>query len=246
MSHYAKSIAKHARPNLPIYVHLEEQCVAARHLFLVVIEQKHKTVLESLVSDVLPHYQAHNGTLDEALLNWSSRFNLIREGIPAQWVKFQVMKTISVWAQYPCTRGEWHILVPQLCPTMRLPSELTEMRTTVDGYRDQTPNDFLKRASAETAAHMELLRQYAETERLQERHPMRVEHFLWAARFQVGGESIPDIAEGTHSSYRRAAGTEPPEIIDERTVRLAVSKVLTHIQLDRRWERPGPKRRSSR
>jgi hypothetical protein len=239
MSLYQQSIPKRSRPGLPIYVHPQEQCVAARHLFLTVIERQHQPVLQSLVTDVLPHYQA-----DAALLEWGTRFHLTKDGIPAQWVGFQVMMTVSLWAEYSCTRGKWYILVPQLGSTMRLPSELSEMRIPVDGDGHQTPDDILKRANAEVAAHMGKLRQYAETEGLQEQRPMNVKHFEWAARFQVGGESIPDITKTAYSTYRRAEGME--RIIDERTVRLAVSNVLKLIQLERRREPPGPKRGSSR
>jgi hypothetical protein len=245
MSHYAQAIAEHSRPSLPIYVHLQEQRVAARHLFLMVIEQQHQPVFESLVTDVLPHYQADNDTLDGALFEWGTRFHLIKDGIPAQWVEFQVMKTVSAWAQYPCTQGKWHILIPPLGFLMGLPSELSEIRIIVDVDGQHTPRDTLKRANAEVAAHMEKLRKYAETEGLQEQRPMNVKHFSWAARFQVGGESIPDIAATTYSTYRSAGRTEPP-LIDERTVRLAVRTVLKFIQLDRRREQPGPKRGSSR
>ena len=144
----------------------------ARHFFLTLIEQDHQGVLDPLAADVQPHYQADDGTLDEALFKWAARFSLLKDGAIAQWVESQAMKTISLWDQYPGLKGEWYILVPPLASMMRLPSDLEQIRIDVRSDLDQTLVDLRKRAEAEVVAFLTKLRSHAEAEGLKERSPI--------------------------------------------------------------------------
>jgi hypothetical protein len=96
------------------------------------------------------------------------------------------------------------------------------------------------RAEAKSAidAHLDRIRGQAEKEGLKEpKEVRRPDHYVWAARFQVGGEHVPSIVESTH--VRRRDGYVSN--LDERSVRLAIEHLLDQVGIDQRTERPGPK-----
>lgn len=216
-----------------------------RHLFLIELEHQYPDVLNSLATDALPCYEADDGSLEHALIAWAKRFNLLCDGTPPPWLEFQAMKTLSIWEQYSCTVGKWDTLIPILGGGMRLPEHLQEIHIPVEADSDLKPSDTLKRARAQVDAHLRRVTRYFEKKGLSERSPINLRHISWAARFQVGGESIVDIAETTNSTHRADHLTNPSRI-DERAVRAAVKKVVDFLEVDRRIDTSGPKRGACR
>lgn len=216
-----------------MFVQLNEERVSARHLFLTLIEHRYPEVLESLAVDVLPHYQADDRFIDEALFNWATKFNLLNDRVIAQWVEFQASKTLEVWDQYPCMKGSWHTLVPPLMG--RSAKEFARIEIEVRLADGPTLADVQKRAMAQ---FRKKLIAHVHAAGLKEREPLQMRHLEWAVRFQIGLEPVPAIAGTVNSTYRQRNGAS--DLIEEKTVRDGVRKVLGLLQLDRRFQRPGP------
>jgi len=238
----------------------DQETWAARHLFLSAIEDYCPDALASLCTDVLPAYQADDGSYDGSLLRWATRWNLTKDAAVPQWLCSQVHLTLRFWDPYPGTREGWHELFPPGVWVGRRwvpdPDELLIGLSGIGEYGDttETPADIRKRWYAEALAaidsHLDRVRVQAEMEGLEEPKEVSRRHYLWTVRFQVGGEHVPSIVETTERVRHCDDGKDRVVNVDERSVRFAIRDVLDQVGIDRRTERPGPKppkaRRTSR
>lgn len=236
---------KTARLGRAVFVHPQEEIVAARHLFLKAIETTCPEVLANLGEDVLPHYKADDDDIDDARLRWAKRFNLIthdnltRGEVLPQWLESQVHITLRFWEQYEYT-PRWHFLVPQQgMGIYGLPPHLDELKISLGGVggSDETEAELMQRlideANSVIKEHRATIRTWAEQNGLKEpREVRRPEHFEWAVWFQIKGQRATEIAASVGDGF------------DDRSVRLAVAEVLRLIGIDKRRDRSGPARRS--
>ena len=178
-----------------------------------------------------------------AVCEWARDFHLTENDLPPAWIIDQVTASFYQW-EMDKVRGRkatmfwgyvgarspekvdfrrFEIEFPRFCWNPRLDrtsrSQIREFILDSVKAFPQILESRLDEIEALTLQHYEVIPQKTS-----------MEHFEWAVRFQVNGESVATIAESL----------ENPEV---KTVNLGINDVLQQVHLTRRQDKRGPRQK---
>lgn len=201
----------------------------AREVFLSLIPKHAPGVIQGLMP-VFGCRTPHG--FDTAILDWARKYHLTHKAKVPDWVTAQVRTTVQLWKddKHRKWRGkDWVFLegyehcetgieperLERAAALARIPRYAKLMRLVHEPGATQAQADLKYRNAMRPLAKALSLRPRPS--------PMQLEHFVWAVRFQCGGERIDAIASEKARS--------------DQAVSRAVSIVLNRVGLTRRRDR---------
>jgi hypothetical protein len=236
----------------------------ARREFLQAVERKCPEVLTVLAQDVLARFVT--SAYEQARLEWATQFHLTRTlqlnrrfemardrltlrcdrgpTVPPSWIALQVDSTLKYWLTHPeLPRDQWYRWMAISAAKESLHFDnLTiffqnPLRRSPGESLSTTKRRWKLRAGEAVDRYFQGIMDFADARGYGKPAEIPRAYFDWAAQFQVGNQSVPDIVPEV---FRHG------NIIDERTIRRGVRIVLQLVGLDRRLEPSGRKTKRSR
>jgi hypothetical protein len=236
----------------------------ARRGFLQAVQRKSPEALTMLAQDVLPHLET--SAYEQARLEWATRFHLTRTlqlnrrieiagdrltfrfdrgpVVPPGWIALQVDSTVKYWLKHAeLPRDKWYRW--RAISAAKESLDFDDLTIFFQNPLRRSPGESLSttkrrwklKASEAIDRYFAGIAFFADAKGYRKPDEIPGAYFDWAAQFQVGSQSVPDIVPKVilHGN-----------VIDERAIRRGVAIVLNIVGLDRRLEPSGPKVAKSR
>lgn len=197
--------------------YLGAEAKRARYEFLAWIGK----VVPAVLGDLRRLWQSYDAVPAGEIEAWARRYHLTHQGNVPAWVAGVAAATLEAWARYPAWPADQFDMNGAIASGEMLPNDI-EFRWN--------PHVESRAAAIERFRRLDVRPDAGEQVVKSLRTP---EHFEWAVRFQVLGESVGRIASQLG-----------PDAVEERahTIGTAVRRVLKLVQLDRHNRVGRPKK----
>jgi hypothetical protein len=150
---------------------------------------------------------------------WCRKYRLTFGGQPCGWLLHAAMVAQGLKQHAPAGLPVWPVVARSGSRRDALPASALVVAIDWDPFGSATQSDAYRRARAAVKRKLDIAADLArQAGRVRTPIKRQPEHFEWAVRFQVCGESIPSIAGD----------------LEERSAQMAIAEVLKRVGIDRR------------